>query len=370
MIKILIGVMVLAGLGVLFGLLQVLRFSDPEPEELRRDRESGEEGPRRLAVVHCTGCGSEFTKYRYQGIQDCLAAARMPGGGPLRCDQGCLGMGSCARVCPSGAIRMEGGVARVDRDRCTGCGACVEVCPRDLIALEPFRPMRHVSIPCGSRGQGEAVTEFCSNGCIGCGLCARECPREAITVEDGLARIDYDKCDGCGLCAQRCPRRLIQVEEVPEPPKREPKPEKPPKPPKKHKASKGKAGFPLLKEREKPAAEKREEEQPVEAPEEEIPVTEEPEQTAPVPEREPEEISTQEEPPREVPVPESPIEGEKETARMSVEAFKAFEQAVAAAGEALGEQEETPGGAEGSGEKETPDGEEPPVPSEEGEKEA
>lgn len=376
MIKILIGVAVLAGLGILFGLLQVLRFSGPEPEEDRRSRGSGEkDAPRLAAVVHCTGCGSEFTKYRYQGIRDCLAAAGMPGGGPLRCDKGCLGMGSCALVCPAGAIRMEGGAARVDRERCIGCGACVEVCPRDVIALEPFRPKRHVFIPCASRGQGKAVTEFCSDGCIGCGLCAKECPREAITVEEGLARIDYDKCDACGLCIQKCPRHLIQVEEVPEPPKEEPKLEKAPKPPKKHREPKHKVDF-QLPIGKKTAGEKKEE-PPEETPEEEaaevedLPVKEEPEQDGPVPEKEPEEtvipaettedVGTVEETvAEEISVPTSAAGEEKREGRMSAEAFKAFEQVVAAAGEILGEKEELSG-------EEPPDGEEVPASSLDGE---
>ncbi len=368
MIKILIAVAVLAALGALFGFLQVLRAGGPEPEEAGRDpKETGEEGSRLAAVVHCTGCGSEFTKYRYEGIEDCLAAARMPGGGPLRCEQGCLGMGSCAKVCPQGAIHIAQGAAVVDRDRCDGCGRCAEVCPRKLIALEPFRPKRHVSIPCSSSETGETVEEFCSNGCIGCGLCAKECPREAITVEEGLARIDYEKCDSCGLCVSKCPRHLIQEEVVPEPPKPEPKPEKPPKPPKKPKApkkpkrEKGKTTPPQGK-MEEPAEEK---EEVLETPSEileEIVISVE-EETAPPPEKEPEEAAAPEETSveKEEPVvPPAPAETREEKgedkARMSEEAFKAFEQAVAAVGEALGEkeeapEEETPAGALAGGEK-------------------
>lgn len=167
-----------------------------------------------IAAVHCSGCGVNYTKYNYQGVHDCLAASRLPGGGPLGCDFGCLGMGTCEKVCPFDAIHVKNGVAVVDEDKCKACNKCVDACPRHIIALEPYKTKKHVEIPCSSKAKGPVVTKVCTNGCIGCSLCAKACPKEAITVENFLAKIDYDKCIGCGICAQKCPRHLITVDGV------------------------------------------------------------------------------------------------------------------------------------------------------------
>ncbi|BDF67939.1 electron transport complex protein RnfB [Oscillospiraceae bacterium] len=169
---------------------------------------------KQIAAVRCTGCGADHTKYNYQGVNDCLAASRLPGGGPLGCDFGCLGMGTCEKVCPFDAIHVSNGVAVVDEEKCKACSKCVDACPRHLIALEPYKTKKHVAIPCSSKAKGPVVTKVCSNGCIGCSLCAKACPKEAIVIENFLAKIDYDKCIGCGICAQKCPRHLITVDGV------------------------------------------------------------------------------------------------------------------------------------------------------------
>ena len=183
---------------------------------------------RMVAQVHCTGCGVSHQKYTYIGVEDCVAAARLPGGGPLSCDYGCLGMGSCEKVCPFDAIHVIDGVAKVDEDKCKACNQCVDICPRHIIALEAYKTKKHVTIPCSSKDKGPAVTKVCSNGCIGCSLCAKSCPKEAITMVNNLAVIDYEKCIGCGICAQKCPRKLITVDgKVPEPKPAAPKPAAP-----------------------------------------------------------------------------------------------------------------------------------------------
>ena len=183
---------------------------------------------RKVAQVHCTGCGQNHTQYQYVGLDDCQAAARLPGGGPLSCSFGCLGMGSCEKVCPFDAIHVVDGVAKVDEDKCKACNKCVDACPRHIIALEPYKTKRHVTVPCSSKDKGGEVRKICDNGCIGCSLCVKACPKEAIAVTDNLARIDYEKCIGCGLCAQKCPRKLITVDgKVPEVKPAPPKPAAP-----------------------------------------------------------------------------------------------------------------------------------------------
>ena len=47
--------------------------------------------------------------------------------------------------------------------------------------------------------------KVCSSGCIGCHKCEKTCPQGAITVDNFLARIDWNKCTACGACASVCP---------------------------------------------------------------------------------------------------------------------------------------------------------------------
>jgi len=75
------------------------------------------------------------TKFIYAGIRDCRAAM-LYDGGPKVCPIGCLGLGTCARACPFGAITMgDNGLPVFNKDRCTGCGVCVEICPKNIITL-------------------------------------------------------------------------------------------------------------------------------------------------------------------------------------------------------------------------------------------
>lgn len=49
----------------------------------------------------------------------------------------CVACGSCADVCPHGAIAIwHGCFAQVDAERCVGCGRCASECPSCTIHLE------------------------------------------------------------------------------------------------------------------------------------------------------------------------------------------------------------------------------------------
>ena len=163
------------------------------------------------AVVCCSGGKRSLRKFDYVGLEDCAAAASI-GGGPLGCEFGCIGLGSCVRVCPNHAISLIDGVASVEPDKCIGCSLCVKTCPKGIIHLIPRDA--NVLISCSSRAVGGQVRKICEIGCLGCRLCEKECPTGAITVTDNLASIDYDKCICCGKCAGKCPRRLIVVNDV------------------------------------------------------------------------------------------------------------------------------------------------------------
>lgn len=45
----------------------------------------------------------------------------------------CASCGVCMRVCPAGAISMDGPFAVIDQQRCVGCGVCIRACPRGAI---------------------------------------------------------------------------------------------------------------------------------------------------------------------------------------------------------------------------------------------
>jgi ferredoxin len=53
----------------------------------------------------------------------------------------CSGCGTCAELCPFGAMAVRDGVATVDAALCMGCGVCVDHCPQEALALvrEPAR---------------------------------------------------------------------------------------------------------------------------------------------------------------------------------------------------------------------------------------
>ena len=162
---------------------------------------------RKVAFVKCAGdCHHTSEKCNYVGIKDCRAAA-MAGLSIWECDYGCLGLGSCAAVCPHGAISVEDGVAVVNRDLCVGCGLCASACPKGLI--EVIRADKKVAVRCSNHDRGPAVKKVCNAGCIGCKLCEKQCEHEAIKVDGNVAHIDYDKCSGCGKCEEKCPSKII-----------------------------------------------------------------------------------------------------------------------------------------------------------------
>ena len=131
----------------------------------------------------------------------------IPGGGSKTCHYGCIGDGTCEKVCSFDAIHVINGVAVVDKEKCRACGACVEHCPRHLIELVPYES-RYL-VRCASKDKGKLVMQACEAGCIGCKKCQRECPSGAVTVENNIAHIDTSKCTNCGTCASLCPRKVF-----------------------------------------------------------------------------------------------------------------------------------------------------------------
>ena len=163
-----------------------------------------------VAFVKCKGtCDKANVQYNYYGIDDCVKiAAAVPGAGDKSCSYGCLGSGSCVKVCQFDAIHVIDGVAVVDKEKCVACGQCVATCPRGLIELVPYKA-EHL-VQCNSHDKGPAVKKNCDAGCIGCTLCTKQCEFDAIHMDNNLAVIDYEKCTNCGKCAAKCPAKVIK----------------------------------------------------------------------------------------------------------------------------------------------------------------
>ncbi|MBI4773693.1 MAG: FAD-dependent oxidoreductase [Deltaproteobacteria bacterium] len=133
-----------------------------------------------IAVPGCKyGLDRADLRFKYSGVTDCRAAILM-GGGAKECTIGCLGLGTCARECPFGAITMsESGLPVVNLDLCTGCGTCERVCPKHIIKLSSgSRRLKHLY-----------QTDECT------APCQRTCPAE-IRIPDyiqAIAQGDYRK---------------------------------------------------------------------------------------------------------------------------------------------------------------------------------
>ena len=114
-----------------------------------------------IALPGCTyGVADAHTKFNYDGIYDCRAVAMLSGGMKV-CTIGCLGLGTCAKVCPFDAITMgPKGLPVVHEGRCTGCGTCERACPKHIITLSSVT----------RRILREYTTEDCTTPC------QRACP--------------------------------------------------------------------------------------------------------------------------------------------------------------------------------------------------
>ena len=59
-------------------------------------------------------------------------------------------------------------IPSTDLEKCIGCGTCAKVCPEGAIQMKAIN------------GKQKPTTDY--DYCKGCGVCAEECPVKAITM--------------------------------------------------------------------------------------------------------------------------------------------------------------------------------------------
>lgn len=91
---------------------------------------------KKKARIRCSKISPDvLTRFSVNGYNECRTLSLFFGGN-MACQNGCLGLGSCAHSCPIDAIVLRNGVIGIT-DRCTGCGLCVRECPKGLIEIVP-----------------------------------------------------------------------------------------------------------------------------------------------------------------------------------------------------------------------------------------
>ena len=164
---------------------------------------------RMVACVHCIGTNDKASRsFKYDGLDDCVSATVLFGGNK-DCKYGCLGLGSCIKVCPVNAIKKTGdGLVVVDPDTCISCGKCVDICPTGVMRMIPEDA--DFIVACNSRDKGKDTKANCSVGCIACKICEKKFPEAGYKVQDNLSIIQYDN-RGAGRAdaVQKCPVKCI-----------------------------------------------------------------------------------------------------------------------------------------------------------------
>jgi len=107
------------------------------------------------AIIHCSSVPPAISlRFSAVGYTECNLQ-NMVFGGNIACGHGCLGLGSCARLCPNDAIIIQNGEVFIS-DACNGCGRCVHVCPKKLISIVPISESRQIT--CAASGRQDTAT--------------------------------------------------------------------------------------------------------------------------------------------------------------------------------------------------------------------
>jgi len=147
-------------------------------------------------------CPTSAIRVRFNDSDNNLLVER--GGFPLpldklqleisRCQEGCA---EAAKVCPTGALKLEGGEVEFEEWRCLRCPWCEDACEHGAVRVNPFF-LGAISID---------VTK-CSEGCD---ACSRVCPTNAIRMEGGKPKVLERYCVFCNACLSVCKEGAIDV---------------------------------------------------------------------------------------------------------------------------------------------------------------
>ena len=167
------------------------------------------EAVRNVARLLCAG-GSDVAGYQaeYRGLPTCAAAAAVAGGGK-GCSWGCLGLADCMTVCDFDAIHMsETGLPVVDIEKCTACGDCVDACPKALFELRPVNAS--LLVQCKNLIGGDDALAQCQVACTACRKCVQDAVEGLISVASGVAVVNYDMiAQAESRVVERCPTSAI-----------------------------------------------------------------------------------------------------------------------------------------------------------------
>lgn len=159
------------------------------------------------------------------------AAARVRPPGALAGDafeRACIRCFRCAEVCPTKAVRFDGGLDPRASDlpwldladrACILCMKCTQVCPTG--ALAPVAADPEVVQATVRMGRPVVNREHCLpwNATGVCRTCWHVCPYpdEAITLEGPRLGpvVNADACPGCGLCEEACPPDVRAIRIIP-----------------------------------------------------------------------------------------------------------------------------------------------------------
>ena len=165
---------------------------------------------KRVARLLCAGGINEAHNLaNYKGGMSTCRGEAVVVGGSKDCSWGCLGLGDCEVSCDFDAIFMnDNGLPVVIAEKCTACNDCVEICPKELFVLMPIS--QKLIVQCRSLLEGDLAESKCSVACTGCARCVVDSAPGVIEIVDNLAIVNYEVNELTNpIATKRCPTDAI-----------------------------------------------------------------------------------------------------------------------------------------------------------------